>query len=1799
MSGRSSAHASSVRFGAGPRSHPARDMAKAPTTPISQQLERLLNPAAGANAAAAPSASSSGSPPTSRMPSTMHPSASSSDLLPGGAADPSGALDNLFAAKFSFQFDNLQHILRYMLGELRSAKRDKSEVERVSQRLKDLEANGDSMTTLTQQAAVCRKHNTHVSGALGRIEDRMTKEGALASRRLGALEVRGDKVESQLAAHATQIESITQHVQSQAAQIQQLAQQKPSSDAGTSAASASSSAAIHNLTPLSSLPSAGLISSSSSKRDALEFEGMTSQISKFMLSHSTALALLQEKVAAMEDAEATAKRVAADWETKWNYIQNENRRLQTKVGHMEEALEIMKMNPTVVQPAATNNEATTTATAVSSMAPSTHVPTASLPMPAGSSSTATTATDIDIAVDLDPSRGLPALDAEPTVRGTGLSEADLSALQARLESTFSGRVEELKSQMEERWTTERELARDHRVQILASTQAAAESALEARSALQETKKAQEDALAAVAQATERASASVAGAALLQGMAPSDESAAGEGDVDAVPAFAGAEILRGSSPPSSKLRPVTRTGSVVAPPAGPAAASGERSAAGGRVAAPKILNISQHDFDRVRAMAELALRRTVQHSEILALAQGSAAGFEKGSLGASGSGGAGGSASSLGGGATALEVEKLRASQSNVSGRILHVEDKLDTLNALSLATRKQVSQLASDFANNPLVKSMSLRIFEQEVKFAEVADKVQLLAHLLAKGSLLAPPTAQPALGRSASQARKLQQQPQPAQQQQPLTTAQLPNRSLMSALSADEKAAAAQRDDLSDMDDGMDSRAQTAAGSTRTQNDRSLAPSSSAAGAVDAGSSYMDPVDSDAVALGMVMRGASAAASATTGAAGSSSAASAASLTKDLHVLGGLQEKLASAAALDAKLASIDVLEGKVEALLDMDIKERMSFLERRFTTELTFLRSHVNSKVDSSSLKILLDKIELENSYSAATLEAARATLAAAQEDVKHSKHAAHVSPTRGRAHSREHKASVDLTADGSHIEMGQSSGAAGIGSMARSTARDTRARVSAELDLKNRDRKARMAHLLSMLEKKADVGSIKQLEEFVRSIDRHLRGLMHAHSVQLRQLEARGLIEPMDHLKTTTSKSIGGGGGGAAAVTLSSGVGGSSGARGGISRTTVPGYDEPHQSGPARALKKRAAREGDYEDEDHEDEDHGGHDAERPPRTMSLLSSPKHSLPSHAASSESEEAARVGFHVSNATNDVAALQEQCEDLQRQIASLHGLLSRKADRTLDGSAPTSSSGPAVAGARGLGAVSDGSLIHVGTVPATLDGLVLNPALSLVDHPHVSRLISRVSRLEKDQTSLQGMVMYQSKQLRNHREWIAKHSREIGALKEWLQHTQGMQANNVAALATSAGTAAQPPSGSQSARDSAAPPSTVAALAAQSSYPSPAVFQLLRQAEQDILSLRRSLRQKVDFMDLGISHPHDASQSLAAGNYPHPTLEDLRRLLFYLTPQLQAGTMGGSGGSGGGGSITGYASSGHGGGGAESKVSMFTSKLPALDPHGGGHTHGPGAPETWKCIACDRAMDSINTRASGSGGARGGGASAPGVSRHAAMTSSLSSIAPAGGLVGANTRRLIAATNPNTLFANATSPRTQTAPQQQPQQQQQHASAGAAALTPRPPPAAPVAAKRAAATTTQADSSAVTAAPAGAPSTDAAAAAAAVAAAEKAARKAEKKRIRAEEKAAAARITLANARGAPTTAAPAPPPAAAAAAAPAPTAAPKPVYHSMHSMVEVAEAAVGASKSGELIVNSTTEHAAAAAREEKSEATP
>jgi hypothetical protein len=1495
-----------------------------PSTPLSAQLERLLTNVTSIGG----QGQASHAPNNMDSPDQSVKNSPRTSVIDSSGSDPMAALDNLFAAKFSFQFDNLQHILRYVLGELRNQKRVSVDFEKLNQRLSTVESARD-ISDLIQQATQCRKHNTQASINISRLEERVIKEGALYNRRLGGLEVSTDRLDQALGAHAAQIDALTAHINS-------------ASKSGGS------------VVPLSTLSSpaiaGGGMGIGAARRDAIELEGMAAQISKFMVSSQTTEVMLRDKIIALEDAEAKHIRLQADSDSKISFLQNEQKRLSEKLSQMEEFFDQLKMNPSSINRPRTATTEVTAVThsqpkqpvVVSSVHPSSHKSTASLPLPkslGGSDSAAS----IDLAVDEEAAKKNLAHQLAAAQQPTDqLSEAHIALVQERIESTVSRRIAILRSELDDRWSVEKEGARDHRHQVMNAVQQASEAALDAKSALEQAKKvATEAAKTAVnlthaalledAQATAAAMAAATPADLMErGMQVSG----GFAGLEQVAGAAMAATARPMSPQQSARSTVSAGGGMQPIQPHPQAIPT------GKAQAPKLLNATQNEFDRVRAMAELALRRTVQHSEQIQLMDARDA-----------------EAAGLGASAQAAELEKLRTSSQNLSARVLHTEDKLETLNALTLATRNALQALGGQVENNPQLKSISLRVFESELKFGEMADKVALLAHLISKGKAVAVPpgSAQSQQGGLvAGSAGAVPRIPSTAVPRAPVDPLAV-TRSLVSALASDDAASSAATSHHRVPSAGLGPThpppghplARQVAGDDSEEEEelplRNATTTATKASALsnqrnaelieDDTSKFTDEVDTNAVALGMVLRSGPAGAVAPTtaptiaasvgappGTAGASAAASEASerMAKDMRLLGTLQEKLASAAALDAKLAQVDALEAKVAALIDLDLKERLTFIERRFTTELTFLRSHVNTKVDSSSLKILLDKVELEASHSAAALQIVQQSVGSV--GVGSSSSVATHSPTKQRGVSAlGHRA--DSTEDGdasAHVSSSSGVGTTPMGSMGRATSRDNSTRVGVELEARARDRKMRMAHLLAMLEKKADTAAIKQLEEFVRSVDRHLRSMMQSQASQLRQLEAYGvrIVSSVGTARPTSQYKPGG------------------------KIATVPGYDEPEpavlsSSAHNAANSRIAAAQSGYEDLDPDDEaadyaletdDATGAVIPQRRRARPIqFTAPRHTLsdnePRHADESVEREAAnRVGISFTPAgSSSLSGLHVQCEQLQNQIAALHAALARKVDKPLDGSTIEYSTS----------SIGSNNVPTVGGVALTLDGLTLNPNLSLLSHPHIARLVTGAAESQTNLEHLQGLVMYQSKQLRNHREWIAKHSREINAIREFVQAHQSTAVRNASAVGDNA---------------TSSVPQPLATVAASSAYPSPSVFTLLRQVESDIVTLRRALKHKVDYTDLGILSQEQQQQQPTGGNaYPHPTLEDLRRLLFYLTPQLQNAT-GGNRDGGGGGGLAALASAQEGKGG-----SLITTKGNSQLPHivGLEHTHGPGHPDT------------------------------------------------------------------------------------------------------------------------------------------------------------------------------------------------------------------------------------------------------------
>ena len=286
----------------------------------------------------------------------------------------------------------------------------------------------------------------------------------------------------------------------------------------------------------------------------------------------------------------------------------------------------------------------------------------------------------------------------------------------------------------------------------------------------------------------------------------------------------------------------------------------------------------------------------------------------------------------------LDMSAMRRNLIAINAKQRQTADKVDTLSALVMTTRKQVAQQGS-FETSPLVKSLNLRLYEFEMKFNELEDKLTLLAHYVAK--------LKPSLATA--------------------TVAVVPQGH--SAVGAIVTSAAGA---------GAGFAAHPGGGAGGGTMISGLAPGSALGkGSMDA--RLLDSDDPDAVEgihLKLLSRftvrgdGAANGSGSAQGGAGNAGAGADANsasvhrsltdLARDIGALSDLQSKLHDARALLARLDDLSSLEGRVQSLLDLDVPQRLSYLERKFNTEVSFLKAHLAAKVDQGNVQILLARVD-----------------------------------------------------------------------------------------------------------------------------------------------------------------------------------------------------------------------------------------------------------------------------------------------------------------------------------------------------------------------------------------------------------------------------------------------------------------------------------------------------------------------------------------------------------------------------------------------------------------------------------------------------------------------------------------------------------------------------------------------------------------------------------------------------------------------------------------------------------------------
>jgi len=870
--------------------------------------------------------------------------------------DPASLLNHLLSTQLTINIDNLQTLLRHMLKEQSTVKRELSEtavmadrLSLIERRLRALNLTPDQAAEMLQQVAICRKHNPHVAQTLTQMEERMSKDAARLNSRMAVVEERTTNMEAAITNQANLI-------QQQKQQDYQAHNRRASSSVSHSKRSSqdlTSTLLAHSLGANLSRP-VDDNHGGSSKRSSLGGLdlGLSAQLSSLLQSQSEQLTQMAERMEGLERDALTAQRSSEESTMRIGMIANENKRLTEKIARMEDEIDKLRQTQTSVhhqEDIYPSQQSSRRSSVQMSDGMSRPHSSAKPPLPPAHS----------------PTQSMSPAPSVINITTSHLSESDLLALQSRLELFICSRESTLRDEMEASITETISARLESKTKDQIATSKEVEEAkmeyerMKKESELHRTRVQQmmdqvNDALTQLR--TERQQQKDALVAE-DGSSFSPVNTQHSNDKDAV------DISIAVPSPNSSITRDSSTSS------------------------------SQHDLDRLRAMVELSLRRTVQQNQTVTTLDESIAKMR----------------AQLTHYATHEQTETIKTAQSTAIERIQRMENQLETLNSLALSTRNQLqSQLdfASCIEDHPLVKSMHLKLVETEMKCSELGDKVTVLAHLLSKAKAKDQPdveSAGAAIGPAHDTSRRRHT---------------FNRRSLVSTLAAA-------------MDDHAAAVAAAAADTNKEEQDDLQVSTRRATDDIEPRRGRQQKLDEDAMSLNMILRTDSRALTTdgtTTPTTSRNREGMATPSDHDAHPntvalpptsVASLQSNLLSLRELESKLGELQSLESRLSILEELDLSDRIDAVDRRLGTEITFLKATMQTKADQPIVTTLMDKMENERDEElealrkeVATLREAMATSATV--DTRHTR-----SPSRLQAPStamdRVHR---DRRARNSHL-------------------------------------------------------------------------------------------------------------------------------------------------------------------------------------------------------------------------------------------------------------------------------------------------------------------------------------------------------------------------------------------------------------------------------------------------------------------------------------------------------------------------------------------------------------------------------------------------------------------------------------------------------------------------------------------------------------------------------------------------------------------------------------------------------------
>ncbi len=499
------------------------------------------------------------------------------------------------------------------------------------------------------------------------------------------------------------------------------------------------------------------------------------------------------------------------------------------------------------------------------------------------------------------------------------------------------------------------------------------------------------------------------------------------------------------------------------------------------------------------------------------------------------------------------------------------------------------------------------------------------------------------------------------------------------------------------------------------------------------------------------------------------------------------IKDRVYTMEEMEVRMEKLMEMSEKVDALLDLDVSERLRGIEKRFDAELKFLLSAHNTKADAATLQSFLTALQKINP---AFVDLGKKTFfpAASGADAKAAATAGTVKLPRAVRRSQAAAEASNAAAFGSST-AGHSGG--GVSPRRKTLGATAQAKTQMQLstELANLSGGGSggsgsggvdsgapdLSSLFTLVHSKANSEDILRLEQLVRSMDKNMRAVTarHRDSIQemkiaMKLIDANGNPITPDSVEPPKPPPAPAPGtsllaAAAQAQAQAQAATNTTAGSGGASSSTAAAADEAERARLPASVRFKYTLPGPFD------------------RYARLI---------NGAMSDLKQYVMTSVHDTSEKTDLNKLA-----IDRMRDTVHAfdktLLEWKANPAsaivVSSSASSSSSAPPPAPAAGGGgggggapqSSTTGSDGTAKSVPSALDAANSLALYANEINPVRFRQLHDTSlQLTESLARVQTLVLHHSTQLNQHRDWIGKNTKDLHALRDWLKHAQRILAD-------------------------------------------------------------------------------------------------------------------------------------------------------------------------------------------------------------------------------------------------------------------------------------------------------------------------------------------------------------------------------------------------------------------------------------